>query len=384
MPRHWTLLHTALFAGGILILGMLAGWRASSPPPIAMTLPVSRALINGELAKKFETHYDAVFPAKSFGVSLWAAIELVLFGEGRAGVRVGEQGWLYTAEEFKTYADAQRQIALHRELILWVRDQLLQRDARLLVVLVPAKTRVYPEYLNGHRPARIHQDLLPRFHQEIQRAQILALNVLDVLRICKQQNAVFLRTDTHWTPYGAQCVAQAVGSVARGAQLAGLSAIQFRTRTLAAQPQRGDLFKFLPLDPYFSGLLPAPDSVAAQVTEAPARMDAATAASLLGDEALPRVTLVGTSYSVNPRWNFAGSLRETLGVDLLNYSSEGQGPFIPMLDYLRSAELRDARPRLVIWEIPERYLPMGEDLSAYALPAERWSTASTKEKQHEN
>jgi alginate O-acetyltransferase complex protein AlgJ len=36
-----------------------------------------------------------------------------------------------------------------------------------------------------------------------------------------------------------------------------------------------------------------------------------------------------------------------------------------MLKYLKSDELKDAPPQLVIWEFPERYLPMLSDLSDF-------------------
>ncbi|MNY75544.1 hypothetical protein D3C86_2148470 [compost metagenome] len=36
-----------------------------------------------------------------------------------------------------------------------------------------------------------------------------------------------------------------------------------------------------------------------------------------------------------------------------------------MLKYLQSDELKNAAPQLVIWEFPERYLPMANDLSDF-------------------
>jgi alginate O-acetyltransferase complex protein AlgJ len=36
-----------------------------------------------------------------------------------------------------------------------------------------------------------------------------------------------------------------------------------------------------------------------------------------------------------------------------------------MLKYLQSDELQNAPPQLVIWEFPERYLPMASDFSAF-------------------
>jgi alginate O-acetyltransferase complex protein AlgJ len=76
--------------------------------------------------------------------------------------------------------------------------------------------------------------------------------------------------------------------------------------------------------------------------------------------------LVGTSYSANPLWNFTGALQEAFGEDVVSYATPAHGPFLPMQEYLDSADFKARAPRLVIWEMPERYLPMrdGKDSAA--------------------
>ena len=84
-------------------------------------------------------------------------------------------------------------------------------------------------------------------------------------------------------------------------------------------------------------------------------------ADLFGEAPAPAVVLVGTSYSANPLWNFTGALQEAFGEDVVSYATPAKGPFLPMLEYLDSADFQSAPPRLVIWEMPERYLPMRDD-----------------------
>jgi len=91
---------------------------------------------------------------------------------------------------------------------------------------------------------------------------------------------------------------------------------------------------------------------------------------LLGDAETPEVALVGTSYSAQPRWNFHGALQEALQQDVGNYAKEGLGPFAPMFEYLKSADFAQAPPRLVVWEIPERYLVTHQKLDEYHLPSQ--------------
>ena len=78
---------------------------------------------------------------------------------------------------------------------------------------------------------------------------------------------------------------------------------------------------------------------------------------LFGEIVIP-VTLVGTSYSGDPRWAFEDALRLELGLDVLNVAAEGEGPFEPMREYLRSEAISEVSPDLVVWEIPERYLTL--------------------------
>uniref|UniRef100_A0A2A3JQQ4 AlgX/AlgJ SGNH hydrolase-like domain-containing protein n=1 Tax=Alloyangia mangrovi TaxID=1779329 RepID=A0A2A3JQQ4_9RHOB len=82
------------------------------------------------------------------------------------------------------------------------------------------------------------------------------------------------------------------------------------------------------------------------------------------------VDLVGTSYSANPNWSFAEALKLELGRDVINYATEGQGPFVPMRDYLQKRAPETAATT-VLWEIPLRYLldpELPETLAAEAGP----------------
>ena len=178
---------------------------------------------------------------------------------------------------------------------------------------------------------------------------------------------MFLRTDTHWTPAGANAAAQEIGRQLAAQGLAGSGTAAYKTTLAEATTYKGDLLNYLPLDPYFASMLPPGDPLAVPSTET-----VADAASLLSDST-PMVALVGTSYSANERWNFAGALQEALHEDVVNHAQEGKGPFVVMLDYLAElkaaeatpAEDAEPAPRVVIWEIPERYFPVTYDYSAY-------------------
>jgi alginate O-acetyltransferase complex protein AlgJ len=137
---------------------------------------------------------------------------------------------------------------------------------------------------------------------------------------------------------------------------------EFVTEATKQKPLLGDLTSFLPLAPLFEQLMPAPDQL--QLYQTRAADQAGGSDALFADSDIP-VALVGTSYSANPNWNFAGALRQHLQRDLSNHAEDGQGPVVPMLKYLQSDEFANTPPQLVIWEFPERYLPMANDLGDF-------------------
>lgn len=330
-----------LFCGAVLGVAVVAAARALP----YQAAPRDGDLLSGRLTQKFESHYDRVFPVRTLGTNLWAALQFSLFGEGRPGVVVGERGWLYTEEEFAIGSDAAA--AAHFAQIEDARNILAQSGTALIVALVPAKARVYPEYLGDRQPSSVHRELYGSAREALRARRVRAPDLLHALQRCKPQALAFLRTDTHWTPAGARCAAQALVAdtpLARGLR-------RYSTDVAAAVDHRGDLMQFLPLAPYFDHLLPPADRL-----RVPSTVEEDPDTDLFGAVEVPALTLIGTSYSADERWNFAGALREASAQDLLNLSAQGQGPFAPMQAYLD--ELPVVMPRVVIWEIPERYLPM--------------------------
>jgi alginate O-acetyltransferase complex protein AlgJ len=357
MTRSWQKTYVALF---VAVLALLFLW--SMRGVLSYRAPNEFSVLDGGLAKTFESHYDKQFPVKDIGTNVWAALDYVVFGVGRPGVVIGEQDWLYSDEEFKPVADGQQHLRDNLALIRGVRDYLAQRDVQLLLAIVPAKTRLYPEYIGDNHISTLREDLYQRFHREVRQIGIAAPDLLEPLQAGKAEGPVFLRTDTHWTPQGADLVARQLSTTLKRALKLHGEPQTFVTAATERQPYAGDLTRFLPLAPLFEGLMPAPDQLQRYETELQNAGDGIDA--LLADSEMP-VALVGTSYSANPNWNFAGALREHLQRDLSNHAQDGQGPILPMLRYLQSDELNDAPAQVVIWEFPERCLPMANDFSDF-------------------
>lgn len=357
MTRPLRKLYVALFLG---VLTLLLLW--SMRGVLSYQAPNQFSVLDGDLATNFESHYDKQFPIKQLGTNVWAALDYVLFNEGRPGVVIGKHDWLFSDEEFNPVADGQQNQRDNLALIQGVRDQLAQHNVLLLLAIVPSKSRLYPEHVGDTPISSQRKDLYQRFHSAVRSADIAAPDLLGNLQAEKNSGQLFLRTDTHWTPLGADLVARQLSeTVSRSLDLNG-EPQEFVTQATKQKPLLGDLTSFLPLAPLFEHLLPEPDQLQQYQTRAADQVNGTDA--LFADSDMP-VALVGTSYSANPNWNFAGALRQHLQRDLSNHAEDGQGPIVPMLKYLQSDEFANATPQLLIWEFPERYLPMTNDLSNF-------------------
>ena len=356
MNRTLRIVYVTSFCGLLLGLG-----AASLRSFIGFDTPPQTTVLNGHWSKAVETHYDDEFPIKRLGTNLWAALDFTLFNEGRPGVVLGRDQWLFSDEEFKPWPNAQQNVADNYALVEGVRKTLKEHGVKLVMAVVPSKVRLYPEHMGEQRPARIHADLYRDFHAQLAASQIIAPDLLGPLQQAKQGGAqVFLRTDTHWTPDGAQVAAQQLAA-AIGSQfpLSG-EPQQFVTQAQTTEQHNGDLERFLPLDPLFSHLLPPPEPLEKRNTRA-ADTAADSQDALFADSEVP-VTLVGTSYSANPNWNFVGALKQALRSDVINDSKDGHGPILPMLAYLKSDAFKNTPPQVLIWEFPERYLPVDNEI----------------------
>ncbi|WP_252273200.1 alginate O-acetyltransferase [Pseudomonas subflava] len=354
-------MRTINIAYGLIFVALLVGLSLASLPNLfSFSAAAGTPFLNGKLSHAIEKHYDKGFPVKEFGTNAWAAVEYGLFGEGRPGVVVGREGWLYTDEEFKPAKQAD-QLDDNWKLIAGVQRELQRRGIELQLVLLPAKARLYPEHLAGRQPARQQQELYGQAQERMRALGLQGPDLLAAMRNGKAQGQVFLRTDTHWSPYGAEVAARAVvDHLQRNAQWQ-RGGVGYHTQVTGSETHKGDLLSYLPLDPYFAGMQPPHEELEQRRTDQNGGEDAA---DLFGGS-VPQLALVGTSYSANPKWNFPGALRQALGADLYNYAENGHGPLVPMLRLLAKGEEETQGIKLVLWEVPERYLTMPSDLTEF-------------------
>lgn len=304
------------------------------------------AYLSGEAAVEIDAYYKKIMPHRLPSIDAMGAARYLIFKEGRKGVLVGRDGWLFSREEFEAALTGPANLDKARDGLLSVRDALAAKGVKLVLLPLPAKVDIYREH---NEAGAIPDDLAKLYADFLNLAKSLGIETVDAraaMLAGKDKAQLFLSTDTHWTPAGATLVADAAGvTLGKGSE-------SFTVTAEAPQPREGDLSKFI----VTGGLAPlvglGPETVVPYAAVASA---AAPATDIFGSSSFP-YALVGTSYSANTLWSFAEGLKAALGADVLNLAEEGKGPVAPMQAFLASDTLRDAPPETVLWEFPVRYL----------------------------
>lgn len=299
----------------------------------------------GELVRKLERHVDEQFVLREPSISFWADASFLLFHAGRPGVLVGEKDWLFTREEYYFDRRSEQVLAKNLDELALAVCALETMGKQVLLIPVPAKRRIYAQW--SDRSVSTGMDsLYQQITSALSASRIPWLDTLPLMQRAASEDAVFMRTDTHWSPYGAEVVAAGVAST-----LALAPTQRYQTRQIAVEPYEGDLLRYLPTS---RGLGPEREELLLRY-ETSALGQAQDVAALLGDD-MPPVALVGTSYSAMDEWHFPGFLKQQLGEDVLVYALEAEGPFAAMREFITDPAARDERVKYVLWEVPERAL----------------------------
>lgn len=337
-------LKTARLAVPVLFFGYgifaNAAMLAKGGPDLALP---ENGLLSGGLTADFDGAYKKDLPHMDLALGVIGAARFTLLGEARQGALVGADGWLFTAEEARalpTPDEVARIVATVQD----VQNDLAAVGTRLVVVPLPAKVDIYrdksPDPALGDALAGLYADFLTSLSKR-------GIAVVDARQPLLTDDAeTFLATDTHWTPEGAERVAEAVAAagIIESGDLA-FDQTEAKPITLS-----GDLVKFVTTPDRAAAVGLAPETVTR--TE---QAQTGAQADIFGAGG-PDIVLVGTSYSANPNWGFADALMRTLGRDVVSLAENGLGPLRPMQDYLARDGAAAVPASVVIWEIPVRYL----------------------------
>lgn len=303
--------------------------------------------ITGDAQAKIEATYAQDHWLNALSVATVGAVRFAVFSEGASGVQIGKEGWLYSTEELTRDPDAARRTDTAAARVSQVQANLAARGVHLLPILIPDKAEIYGAFLDANH-AQHSKARRETFGKALAARDVLFWDVASAFDVAKSSAPVFMKDDTHWSPTGARVAAETTAAVV-GQLPIELGKAAVTTVLGRTVPFDGDLLRFVPTGTWRSLVGPAQEQISTWHT------DVETQGGLFGD-ATPDVALVGTSFSARDTFNFLGFLQQSLSADVVNFAQEGRGPFAPMEDFLASEFLQTTPPKLVIWEIPVRYV----------------------------
>jgi alginate O-acetyltransferase complex protein AlgJ len=270
-------------------------------------------------------------------------------------VRSGCPGWLFLTDELRINRHAQGNAETKAGVVREIQQRLAKRGITLLVAVVPDKSRIASAQLcDLRRPLKLQQRAV-NWVDGLNKAGVAAIDLAPTLQPLGAD--AYLRTDTHWSETGSAAAAK---TVAQHVQAMGISATPHKDFDVKVQdPARrpGDLVRLAGLEWLPVTWQPQAETVAAtRISEkvAQAQSGGDNLDDLFGDDNLPNVALIGTSFSRNS--NFAGFLQQALGAPIGNFAKDG-GEFSGGANgYFDNPAFKQTPPKLVIWEIPERDL----------------------------
>jgi alginate O-acetyltransferase complex protein AlgJ len=334
------------------------------------------AFHTGKMTQTIEKQIDQKLPIRSDLIAFANSIRYRLLWAGGEQVRVGKEGWLFLTDELKyeggkrqvgaaghgtaaTFAENDPVLALEERvrLIAQLNERLSKQGVKLLIALVPDKARVYEDKLfNGVYPS-YNRDKYAVALKKLNGASVTTVDLYEPLKTGRASSDTYYTSDTHWNQNGALLASQAIAKQVQLLKL-DLAAATFKTgpSVEAKQARSGDLIRLMGLEGMPSALKPPVDLEQTVTTKA----EGSGGGGLFGEASVP-VTLAGTSYSL--RGNFHGYLQQTIGSTVLNTAKDGGGFLQAMTAYLNDESFKANKPKLLIWEIPERMLqsPIGEE-----------------------
>jgi alginate O-acetyltransferase complex protein AlgJ len=311
----------------------------------------------GKTTNTLERQLDQKMPQRNNLIGLANGVRYVLTGGSVDQVRVGRNGWIFLSEEIRYEAEGPAYMRARMDLLANTRLALKRQGVDLLVAMVPDKARIYADQLYGADYPSSSKTRYSDAMEQLALRGVPAINLMQPMLNARSAQDIYYRTDTHWNQAGAAIAARYIADSVR--KLApDVGNAQFLTQQDTQATQRfGDLIRLMGLDAMPTVMRPEADREAsAKTTLVKSTVDS----GLLGDVSMP-VVLVGTSYSL--RGNFHGYLQQSLGAPVLNTAMDGGGFLQAMGAYLKNEAFLQSKPKVLIWELPERflYMPLQEE-----------------------
>lgn len=304
----------------------------------------------GRTTITLEKQLEKNLPSRKDLIAFANTVRYILTGGGGDQVRVGKDGWLFLTEELRFDAGGGANLSARADLLAAASRKLDTMGVKLVVVLVPDKARIHVGKLASAEYPAYNRSRYQDAFKAIQSRNVAVIDLLEPMSKAAEKSDVYYRTDTHWNQAGAEMAAQAVASMVRKLGV-NLKPTVFETSPGGEAVKRpGDLLRLMGLEDIPDAMRPAADNEVPMVTT---EKSDGSAGGLFGDAGVS-VVLTGTSYSL--RGNFHGYLQQGLQTKVLNAAKDGGGFLQATTAYLKDESFQSAKPDVLVWEIPERFM----------------------------
>ncbi len=249
--------------------------------------------------------------------------------------------------------------------ILQFRDQLAERDIRLVLVPVPVKPTMHPEKLARHYVGHqepLHNRSYAEFMRRMEDAGLFVFDAAPFLaRAAPEGDPTYLHTDTHWLPESMERVAEELADVVRIVGRLDPGGTEYRERQTVVSAQ-GDIARMLRL-PEQRPLFPNETVSIREVLDPngePWRPDAAAEVLLLGD------SFSNIYADERMGWGRAAGLAERMSyhlrrpLDTIIRNDAGAVATRRILSQqLRGGTDRLVGKKVVVWQFAARELAVG-------------------------
>ena len=270
----------------------------------------------------------------------------------------GRDGWLFRSE-----ADLLMQFGPDAEGVKRLgelRDELGRRGIEMVIMVQPPRGLMHADKLRGLAPQYDPNVQFASYRKLLDTMRGIGFTVVPTDKLIEAEGTenFFWRTDHHWTPAATRLTAKLTAeTIKRMPAFKDVKRQRFVTRREGLLARGGTLGNAAS---QLCGFMTPKQYMPRFVTEADGAGDGG-ADSLLGDESVPQVTLIGTSNS-EPQYNFSGFLSEELQADVLNASIVGGGIDGSLLAYVSSEEFRTNPPKILLWEM-EHYHDLSDPIT---------------------
>jgi len=329
---------TAILSGLVSLL--IISTELSASPPFYDVEPVPVYLC------------DAIEEVKSYNTG---------FLQANWPVVLGENGWLLNSKKDLDEIFGLANEDYFRQLQRFVRA-LEAVGTKLMIVYTPTRGLVSPQNMNAELYKYNHSLAKNNYIKAAKKIKEAGVFMPRMDELIPGPNDFFPARDLHWTPAGSELVAKLVAEeLERIGFVSSGSDQKFEAKYTGVKNSSGIIQKAaeiicgynLPVNYYKTYTTVAVDNV----------MESSDDESALFSESdEPFIALVGTSYSANEDYNFAGFLQQYSNTTIANYSVIGGNLIGGWSNLLKSDDYQESHPEVVIWEMPSYYTLGGGDI----------------------